>query len=176
MISVNIEVFSPFCKDRVKKQWTDRPWPRILIDLSKQRPLLNFLPEPSTPSKYFQNSKFSKQRSLLNFFSCIERTKQAFSNIFKILIFQAFSKPRPLLNFLPAPSKYFGHLQLQQINNIPLPPSWPYRHHQKYNYHLNNPQAIARLMMMKCRCHGVSGSCEFKTCWKSLPKVKSKEN
>jgi len=40
------------------------------------------------------------------------------------------------------------------------------------NLHNNEAgrRAIARLMMMKCRCHGVSGSCEFKTCWKSLPK------
>jgi len=39
------------------------------------------------------------------------------------------------------------------------------------NLHNNEAgrRAIARLMLMKCRCHGVSGSCEFKTCWKSLP-------
>ena len=147
-----------------------------------------------------QNSNWPfKTKASAQLFTRTEHTKQVFSklkifktkvsaqlffrhrahqaSIFKIQnSFQAFSKPRPLLNFLPAPSKYFGHLQLQQINNTPPPPPWPYRHHQKYNYHLNNPQAIARLMMMKCRCHGVSGSCEFKTCWKSLPKVKSKEN
>jgi len=40
------------------------------------------------------------------------------------------------------------------------------------NLHNNEAgrRAIAKLMMMKCRCHGVSGSCEFKTCWRSLPK------
>jgi len=39
------------------------------------------------------------------------------------------------------------------------------------NLHNNEAgrRAIGRLMLMKCRCHGVSGSCEFKTCWRSLP-------
>jgi wingless-type MMTV integration site family protein 16 len=29
--------------------------------------------------------------------------------------------------------------------------------------------AVASLMKNLCRCHGISGSCELKTCWRSLP-------
>ncbi|CAG0917097.1 unnamed protein product [Notodromas monacha] len=29
--------------------------------------------------------------------------------------------------------------------------------------------AVAQLMKNQCRCHGISGSCELKTCWRSLP-------
>ena len=31
-------------------------------------------------------------------------------------------------------------------------------------------QAIAQHIRKQCRCHGVSGSCEFKTCWLQMPK------
>ncbi|XP_041347843.1 protein Wnt-16-like [Gigantopelta aegis] len=30
-------------------------------------------------------------------------------------------------------------------------------------------KVVEKLMRLKCRCHGVSGSCAVKTCWKGLP-------
>lgn len=31
------------------------------------------------------------------------------------------------------------------------------------------PQVVKSLLRTDCKCHGVSGSCAMKTCWKSLP-------
>ena len=33
-------------------------------------------------------------------------------------------------------------------------------------------QLMSKKMEMKCRCHGVSGSCAVKTCWNSMPAFK----
>jgi len=30
-------------------------------------------------------------------------------------------------------------------------------------------QAIEDYMNVQCKCHGVSGSCEIRTCWRSVP-------
>jgi len=33
----------------------------------------------------------------------------------------------------------------------------------------NLRQIIERAMRIECKCHGVSGSCELRTCWKAMP-------
>lgn len=59
--------------------------------------------------------------------------------------------------FVDAPER-MKHKKSQNIRN-------------KMNLHNNEAgrKAIEKLMKTQCRCHGVSGSCELKTCWRTLP-------
>lgn len=34
------------------------------------------------------------------------------------------------------------------------------------------PQALRASLEMKCKCHGVSGSCSIRTCWKGLQELR----
>lgn len=39
-----------------------------------------------------------------------------------------------------------------------------------YNYEVGR-MAVKRLMKKDCKCHGISGSCQIKTCWTGLPEL-----
>ncbi|KAL3283044.1 hypothetical protein HHI36_006202 [Cryptolaemus montrouzieri] len=46
--------------------------------------------------------------------------------------------------------------------------------HSNVNHHNNRigRMVVKDSMQIKCKCHGMSGSCEFKTCWRIVPDIR----